>query len=51
MVPALRADHLVVGVVQVEVARELIRARLTRIATVSPLLLGGEKEDRASVVS
>src|SRR5271165_1895546 len=43
VVPALRADHLAVGIVQVEVARELIRARLTRIATISPLLLGGEK--------
>ena len=37
VVPALGADQLAVGVVQVEVPRELVRGRLARVAAVLPL--------------
>jgi len=45
-VPALGADQLAVGVIQVEVPRELVRARLACIAAIAPLLLIGKKRDR-----
>ena len=42
VVPTLDADQVMVGVVQIEMSRELVRARPARVAAIEPLLLGGE---------
>ena len=46
VIPALGSGQLPVSIIKVEMARELVRARLARVAAVSPFLLGGEERDR-----
>jgi hypothetical protein len=46
MIPALGANQLAIGVVEVEVPCKLFRARLAGIPAISPFLLGGQERDR-----
>ena len=46
VIPALGTSQLAVGIVEVEMPCELVRARLAGIPAVSPFLLGGRERDR-----
>jgi hypothetical protein len=45
VVPTLCASQFAIGVIQMEVPRELIRARFAGVAAVSPFLLGRQERD------
>jgi len=40
------AGQLAIGIVEVEVPRELLRARFAGISAIAPLLFGGQERDR-----
>ena len=46
MIPALGANQLAIGVVEVEVPCKLLRARFAGIPAVPPFLLGRQERDR-----
>ena len=46
VIPTLGAGQLAIGIVEVEVPRELLRARFAGISAIAPLLFGGQERDR-----
>jgi hypothetical protein len=45
VIPTLGASQLAIGVVEVEVPRELVRVRFAGIPAISPFLFGGQERD------
>ena len=46
VIPTLGADQLAIGIVEVEMPRELLRARFAGIPAIPPFLFDGQERDR-----
>jgi hypothetical protein len=46
VIPTLGAGKLAIGIVEVEMPRELLRARFAGISAIASLLFGGQERDR-----
>ena len=46
VIPTLGAGQLAIGIVEVEMPRELLRARFAGIPAIAPFLFGGQERDR-----